>query len=78
MKILIVGASGQLGKAIIQKRSLKSELLIPNKKEFDLTKGIECYKYIIRNKPDWVINSGAYTNVDKAEKESGLVHKINS
>ena len=78
MKILIVGASGQLGKAIIKKRSPKSELLIPNKKEFDLTKGIECYEYIIRNKPDWVINSGAYTNVDKAEKESGLVHKINS
>ena len=78
MKVLVVGASGQLGKAIIQKSPPKNKLLIPNKKEFDLTKGIECYEYIIRNKPDWVINSGAYTNVDKAEKESGLVHKINS
>ena len=78
MKILLVGSSGQLGKSIIQKRPQNIQLLIPNKMEFNLRNGIECYRYIISNKPDWVINSGAYTNVDKAEEEKKLAYTINS
>ncbi len=78
MKILLVGSSGQLGKSIIQKSPKNVQLLIPNKMDFNLRKGIECYEYIIYNKPDWVINSGAYTNVDKAEEEEELAYAINS
>tara|TARA_Y100000991_G_scaffold171064_1_gene132797 strand:+ start:60 stop:947 length:888 start_codon:yes stop_codon:yes gene_type:complete len=78
VKILLVGSSGQLGKSIIQKCPKNVQLLIPNKMDFNLRKGIECYKYIIYNKPDWVINSGAYTNVDRAEEEEELAYEINS
>ncbi len=78
MKILLVGSSGQLGKSIIQKKSKNIELLTPNKSEFNLINGIGCYEYIVSNKPDWVINSGAYTNVDKAEKEKNLAYRINA
>ena len=78
MKILLVGSSGQLGKSIIQTTPQNVKLLIPTKMEFNLRNGIECYKYIISNKPDWVINSGAYTNVDKAEEEENLAYAINS
>ena len=78
MKILLVGSSGQLGKSIVHKSPKNVELLIPSRMEFNLKNGIECYKYIISNKPDWVINSGAYTNVDLAEEEENLAYAINS
>ena len=78
MKILLVGSSGQLGKSIIHKSPKNVELLIPTRMEFNLKNGIDCYKYIISNKPDWVINSGAYTNVDMAEEEENLAYAINS
>ena len=78
MRILLVGSSGQVGKSIIQKCPKNIKLLTPDKLEFDLKSGIKCYEYIISNKPDWVINSGAYTNVDKAEREKDLAYKINS
>tara|TARA_S200000501_G_scaffold378301_1_gene440257 strand:- start:361 stop:1248 length:888 start_codon:yes stop_codon:yes gene_type:complete len=78
VKILLVGSSGQLGKSIIQKIPQNVQMVMPTKKEFNLKNGIECYKYIISNQPDWVINSGAYTNVDKAEEEQNLAYTINS
>lgn len=78
MKILLVGSSGQVGKSIIQKCPKNIQLLTPDKMEFDLKSGVKCYEYIIANKPDWVINSGAYTNVDKAEREKDLAYKVNS
>ena len=78
MKIILVGSSGQLGKSIIQKSPKNFQLLIPTKMEFNLRNSSECFEYIIDNKPDWVINSGAYTNVDKAEEEEELAYEINS
>ena len=78
MKILLIGSSGQLGKSIIDKKPQKYKLFYPNKKEFDLSNGLECHEFITRHKPDWVINSGAYTNVDKAEKDKNLAYKINT
>ena len=37
-----------------------------------------CKNFIIQNKPDWIINAGAYTNVDKAEEETKIALSVNS
>ena len=83
MKILIIGASGQLGKAFIKnipndkKNNLK--FIAPYRKDFDLAKDFDQIDtYISFHKPDWVLNFAAYTEVDKAEKESELSYKINA
>ena len=77
MKVLLLGASGQLGKSLKQVCPKKIELHAKNKKQLDIT-DFELSKKIIYNiKPDFIINTAAYTNVDKAEENEETVNKIN-
>ncbi len=78
MKILVTGASGQLGQAIISQKPKHHQILSPNRNELDLSNELSCTKYIEFNKPDFIINCGAYTNVDLAEKEKELCFAINT
>ncbi len=78
MKILLIGSTGQLGKAIINSKPTDVKLLTPNKSELNLTLNDLCVEYIIKNRPHWIINSGAYTNVDKAEIEEDIAYEINA
>jgi len=77
MKILITGADGQLGKSLIEQAPQSIEIIATNKKTLNLACPKDCYDYIISNKPDWIINCAAYTNVDKAEEEKELTYKVN-
>tara|TARA_S200000501_G_scaffold174555_1_gene164245 strand:- start:495 stop:1379 length:885 start_codon:yes stop_codon:yes gene_type:complete len=78
MKILLTGSSGQLGKAIISQKPKDFELLCPKRNELDLSDQINCRSYIEKFQPAYVINCGAFTNVDLAEKESDLCFAINT
>ena len=77
MKILITGANGQLGRSIIEFAPKSYKLLKPDRNELNLEEQENCYKYVIKNKPDWIINCAAYTQVDRAEREKELAFKIN-
>ena len=83
MKILITGSNGQLGKAlnknkheIIENKNI--QLINTLKSDLDLSNELSCIESIEKYNPDWVINCGAYTSVDKAEFESEKAYKINS
>ena len=78
MKVLVTGSSGQLGKEIVAQKPFSIKLLQPKRNELDLSNKIICQNYIDFHKPDFVINAGAYTNVDLAEKESDLCYAINA
>ena len=78
MKILVTGSTGQLGKAIISQKPEGHQILFPKRNELDLSDILSCKKYIEFNKPDIIINCGAYTNVDLAEKEKELCYAINT
>jgi dTDP-4-dehydrorhamnose reductase len=78
MKILITGASGQLGKKLIEVLSPKYELILTNSATMDIVK-LDMVKAVVsENKPDYIINAAAYTKVDKAEEEIALCREINS
>ena len=77
MKILLTGGSGQLGKSIIQLKPLNVNLIAPDRSKLDLSKTESCIKFVKEEKPDWIINCGAFTNVDKAESEKENVFLIN-
>ena len=71
IKILIVGITGQVGKALYkQLNSFRYELICISRKTWDMSKCPDYGEVIVRKyKPDLVINSAAYTNVEKAEND---------
>ncbi len=80
MKVVVLGANGQLGsefaKFLKNKRDIKLFLL--THKELDI-KNIELlYEKFSRISPDVVINCAAYTNVEKAEKEQDKAFLVNA
>ena len=78
MKVLLTGGSGQVGQEIIKYKPKKVDLIYPDRKQLDLSNYESCKKIFRENRPDWVINCGAYTAVDDAEKEFSICKKINS
>ena len=78
MKVLLTGCSGQLGKALIYSKPKNIGLICPSRKELDLADFDSCFNIVIKNKPDWIINAGAFTNVDQAEINRELTLAVNS
>ena len=77
MRILITGASGMLGHDL--QRTLKNhELILYNSKNLDITNKNLVIEKINEMKPDILINSAAYTNVDDCETNYEEAHKVNA
>lgn len=78
MRILITGANGQLGKSLLNsKKSEKFAIIALSKNEMNLSNPTSIKNNIRFYRPDWIINAGAYTEVDKAEIETDLALAIN-
>lgn len=78
MKIVIFGGHGQLGKDL-SKTLLKGHSVISlSRNECDLTNKSKTKEICSKIKPDIIINTAAYTNVDKAEKNFLAANEINN
>ncbi|MCK5332396.1 dTDP-4-dehydrorhamnose reductase [Candidatus Parcubacteria bacterium] len=77
MKILILGYKGMLGHELVEVFTKNNELILWDREQIDITKRDDVLKKISKLKPDIVINSAAYTAVDKAESEKDAVYKVN-
>lgn len=76
MKILILGANGMLGHALINAFS-SDDIMVGDLPEFDLTK-TEDLKLKIKNfSPEIVINAAAFTRVDDCEAKKGICNQVN-
>lgn len=76
MRILITGANGQLGCEL--RRVFASEtLILKDLPDFDLT-GSQVEEDIAGARPDLIIHTGAYTDVDGAEREPERALAINA
>jgi dTDP-4-dehydrorhamnose reductase len=80
MKILLTGAQGQVGQAIVQANQQLSmhEIISCNRHLLDITDSTQVRKVLEQHKPDVVINAAAYTAVDKAESERELAFAVNA
>jgi len=80
IKILVTGASGQLGNALKLYKNNNEHLnfVFLDKKELDITKPTAVEKAIQKYQPNYILNTAAYTQVDLAEKESELAFLINN
>ena len=78
MKVLLLGAGGQLGKSIQSNFSESVDLINLSKKKLSITNKKALGKAIKLYHPDFVINAAAYTNVDGAETERNKANKVNN
>lgn len=77
-RILVTGASGQLGQAISKHSPNGMEIIAFDRKRLDISNSLKVEECISTYKPDVVINAAAYTAVDQAESESSLARSINT
>ena len=70
MKILVFGASGQIGREVCRAAWPPGYAILPlDRKAVDITKSAAVSAMLARETPDLVINLAAYTAVDRAESE---------
>lgn len=78
-KILITGANGQLGTMLIHRAPHDEFNLLPcGRAELDITNQQNVMDYFAKHQPAIVINTAAYTAVDKAEDEIDQAMQINA
>jgi len=89
MRVLVIGATGQLGRALLQRApdtigGVPVEVLATSRLgdeaclALDLADADACNRLVETVCPDWVINAAAYTGVDQAEREPELAHAVNA
>jgi dTDP-4-dehydrorhamnose reductase len=78
MKILLTGKGGQVGFALHKKLVSLGEVIATDRNELNLENSDAIRIFIEKIKPDMIINAAAYTDVDKAESEIELAHKVNT
>ncbi len=78
MKILLTGKDGQVGFALHKKLASIGEVIATNRHELNLEDSDAIRAFVEKIKPDMIINAAAYTDVDKAETEIELAHKVNT
>lgn len=79
-KILVTGSNGQLGWELSQAATAypQFEFVFVDRNAMDLSNPTELGGIIELFAPDAIINTAAYTAVDKAETEKELAHTINA
>ena len=80
MNILITGANGQLGNEMraLSAQYKQHKYFFTDIEELDITSREAISQYVVGNAIDVIVNCAAYTNVDKAETDENLAHKINA
>jgi dTDP-4-dehydrorhamnose reductase len=76
MRILVLGARGMLGTDLLNE--WQSDDLIPaGSAEADIRNFAEVEKLVFRVRPDWIVLSAAYTDVDGCERNPELAFAVN-
>lgn len=78
MKILILGAHGQVGRALTKETNSLGSIVALGRSEADLSQPHTLANIFKNHKPDIVINAAAYTAVDQAEGQEEIAKRINA
>ncbi|NRD18533.1 dTDP-4-dehydrorhamnose reductase [Winogradskyella eckloniae] len=79
LTVLVTGKTGQLAQCVkhISQQYPSLQFSFKSSSELDITNDESLEAAFSSKQFDYCINCAAYTNVDKAESESALAHKIN-
>lgn len=78
--VLVTGANGQLGQAIRRRSGLHPSLsfFYTDVDTLNITDGDAIHAFLDRHEIHAIINTAAYTAVDRAEKDPGTAYRINA
>jgi dTDP-4-dehydrorhamnose reductase len=79
MKILLIGANGQLGTDLNKVCQAAGDTVVPvTHAQLDVTNDEQVAKTLADHQPDVVINTAAYHKVEECEKKSALAFEVNA
>ena len=78
MRILLTGPTGQIGSELRRALPTLGEVIAVDRAQMDLTDPAAIRKMVRSIGPDLVVNAAGYTEVDRAEREEELAHRINA
>ena len=78
MKVFLTGAAGQLGQCLVATLPAGIKLVCTDKQDCDFTDAAALTAALREAGPDIVINTAAFTAVDKAESEAALAQAVNA
>ncbi|HKT88442.1 MAG TPA: dTDP-4-dehydrorhamnose reductase [Candidatus Sulfotelmatobacter sp.] len=76
MRVLIFGATGLLGKALVREWG-GDEVTGLSSRDVDIRDGSQVQRTVSAIRPDWIVLSAAYTDVDGCESKPELVFSVN-
>jgi dTDP-4-dehydrorhamnose reductase len=78
LRLLVTGRTGQIATALLALAHETLDIVAVGRPEFDLARPETIASAIAAAQPDVVVNTAAYTAVDKAESEKDLAFAINA
>jgi dTDP-4-dehydrorhamnose reductase len=78
MKVMVTGANGQVGRALLKSIPAHVEAIGRSREELDIGDMQSVMGSVQSQRPDLIINAGAYTAVDKAESEPEVAERANT
>jgi dTDP-4-dehydrorhamnose reductase len=78
VKLLVIGAAGQLGRATVEMLSPRHEVVAWTRREVDLGDTRAIVDGIARLRPEAILNCAAYNNVDGAEDDALAALRVNA
>ena len=76
-RVLVTGADGQVGRALLKSFGGSAELIPCNRNSLDLANADQIREKVREVAPDIIVNAGAYTAVDRAETEREPAFAVN-
>jgi dTDP-4-dehydrorhamnose reductase len=77
MKILVLGAGGQVGRAVAKAAPVAVRLVAKTREQLDIRDATAVAALLAQTQADWIVNAAAYTAVDRAESEAAQALAIN-
>jgi len=78
MRVLVTGASGQVGQALQAIKPSDVDGVFTARADLDIANETSVLEYVANVKPDVIVNAAAYTAVDKAETNEPDARSVNS
>ena len=76
MRVLLIGANGMLGKDIVQEWQ-DDELIPAASRDADIRNYEQVERLITATRPEWIVLSAAYTDVDGSERDPEAAFAVN-